>query len=432
METRDAKGALVLSSFDELLRPVKMWARDKTGESVTLRQKVVYGDSAGLSNPEIKNLLGMPYKNYDEAGLVIIPEYDFKGQPITKTRKVIKDSIVVAAMPTTYRADWDILDENTDLEGEYVTDMDYDGIGRPVTITLPEDVSNARKVVTPSYNRSGGMESVKLDTDEFISRIAYNAKGQKVLMAYGNGLMTRHAYDPINFRFLRQKTEAFTLSGLTYTPTSGSTRQDCSYEFDLAGNIVEMLDASPTCGVAGAVSLSRLFDYDALYRLVKATGREAGTHLSSSDPNFRPTPDNNVSGTVAYFREYEYDKLGNILDLYHHGGAGNIYHRVFNAGSSNPFELSNLATSITYGSTTLNYTFDANGNQITEGSSRSFEWDYGDRMRGFSEGTTNAAYLYDSEGNRVKKVVKKSSSLKEVTVYIDGGLLIGICFFRYS
>jgi RHS repeat-associated protein len=42
-------------------------------------------------------------------------------------------------------------------------------------------------------------------------------------------------------------------------------------------------------------------------------------------------------------------------------------------------------------------------------------------MRGFAEGTTQAAYLYDGGGNRVKKVVWKSSSLKEVTVYIDGG-----------
>jgi hypothetical protein len=45
----------------------------------------------------------------------------------------------------------------------------------------------------------------------------------------------------------------------------------------------------------------------------------------------------------------------------------------------------------------------------------------GDRLRWFEEGTTTAAYLYDAGGNRVKKVVRKSSSLKEVTVYIDGG-----------
>lgn len=110
-----------------------------------------------------------------------------------------------------------------------------------------------------------------------------------------------------------------------------------------------------------------------------------------------------------------------MLDLYHHGGTGNQFHRVFNSAASNPFELSNLATDVEYAGTVVNYTFDANGNMLIEGAGRSFEWDSADQLRGFAEGTTNAAYFYDSGGNRVKKVVRKSASLKEVTVYIDGG-----------
>jgi hypothetical protein len=49
---------------------------------------------------------------------------------------------------------------------------------------------------------SGGAVS-----DTFVERIAYNAKGQRVLIAYGNGIMTRHAYDPQTFRLLRLRTE---------------------------------------------------------------------------------------------------------------------------------------------------------------------------------------------------------------------------------
>ena len=104
--------------------------------------------------------------------------------------------------------------------------------------------------------------------------------------------------------------------------------------------------------------------------------------------------------------------------------AHRLFNRWFNDFQNNAaaFQLSNLATEITYGSTTINYGFDANGNQISEGSSRSFEWDYGDRMRGFSEGTSvQAAYLYDAGGQRVKKIVTKSTGNTVVTVYIDGG-----------
>ena len=187
-----------------------------------------------------------------------------------------------------------------------------------------------------------------------------------------------------------------------------------------------MVDKTTECAVGGTNAtdpdeLIRSFAYDALYRLVYATGREAGSHVSTSDPNFRPTPDTSAGGTVGYYREYTYDKLGNILDLYHHGATGNQFHRVYNSASSNPFELSNLTTDIEYAGTVVNYTFDANGNMLTEGAWRAFEWDFSDQLRGFAEGTTTAAYFYDAGGNRVKKVVRKSASLKVVTVYIDGG-----------
>jgi PKD repeat protein len=110
--------------------------------------------------------------------------------------------------------------------------------------------------------------------------------------------------------------------------------------------------------------------------------------------------------------------------VWFHIATGNTFNRWFNDFQNNAaaFQLSNLATEITYGSTTINYAFDANGNQVSEGSSRSFEWDFGDRMRGFAEGTSlRAAYLYDVGGNRVKKIVRNQQGDSVVTVYIDGG-----------
>jgi RHS repeat-associated protein len=434
VEMRDAKGALVLNTYDQLLRPVGMWARDTAAEVVTLRQFTVYDQGPG-ANPEDTNHLGRPWKQYDEAGMVAIAAYDYKGQPLSKRRRVIKDSEILSTMPTSiYRVDWDGLDEAGLLEGSYVTDIAYDALGRPVSITLPEDVNNGRKEIVPTYNRAGAMTAISLDGSEYVSRIAYNARGQRILMAYDHpGLtapfMTRYAYDPVNARLLRQKTEGYTLSSLTYTPSTGSTRQDSAYTYDLGGNIITTTDASTDCGVGGSSGatpdeLIRAFEYDALYRLVRATGRESGAHVASSDPYHEPALDNTASGTVAYYRTYTYDKLGNILDLYHNAGTGNTFHRSFNDFDTAPassYQSSNLATKVKYAGTTVSYSFDANGNMLSEGAGRSFQWDSADRMRGFEEGTVNAAYLYDAGGNRVKKVVRKSSTLQEVTVYIDGG-----------
>ena len=45
------------------------------------------------------------------------------------------------------------------------------------------DVLNERKVLRPRYNRAGALESVALDADVFVERIAYDAKGQRSLIA---------------------------------------------------------------------------------------------------------------------------------------------------------------------------------------------------------------------------------------------------------
>jgi hypothetical protein len=164
-------------------------------------------------------------------------EYDFKGNLLEKIRRVIKDSEILgvfAGPPTNwevqaYRVDWTGLNESTLLETqEYETTMSYDGLSRPVSVELPEDLDSERKLVVPTYNRSGAMETISLDGEVYVSRIAYNAKGQRVLMAYGNDIMTRFAYDSVNFRLLRQRSEKFVNpSGfaLTYEAQSGSTKQ---------------------------------------------------------------------------------------------------------------------------------------------------------------------------------------------------------------
>ncbi len=106
--------------------------------------------------------------------------YDYKGQPKSKSRQVIKDGLVVGAMPTIYRVDWipggtgqECTNEGALLEGDYVTDIEYDALGRPTSITLPADVSTGRKIVEPTYNRAGAMESISLDSTVYVSRLAY-------------------------------------------------------------------------------------------------------------------------------------------------------------------------------------------------------------------------------------------------------------------
>ena len=103
---------------------------------------------------------------------------------------------------------------------------------------FPQDVEGKRRELRPVYNNAGGLEKVFLDDTLYVERIAYDAKGQRALIAYGNGVMTRYAYDPHTFRLKRLRSERYTQpDDLTYHPT-GEALQDFGYDYDLVGNIL--------------------------------------------------------------------------------------------------------------------------------------------------------------------------------------------------
>jgi RHS repeat-associated protein len=493
VEQWDGKGALTLHTCDRLNRPTHLWARDGEGQVITLRQRLIYGDSpeSGMTRAQAQanNLLGKPYRHYDEAGLVTMAACDFKGNPLSKVQQVIRDEQILAVFNPApannwqveaYRVNWQptagvALDAHANalLEAKvYITSMEYDALNRVKVMRYPQDVNNTRKELRPEYNRAGGLEQVLLDGKPYVKRIAYNAKGQRVLIAYGNGVMTRHTYEPRTFRLVRMKSERYTQpETLTYRST-GAALQDFAYEYDLVGNITAIRDRTPRSGVAnnlplGADALDRAFSYDPLYRLLSATGREckdipqprpwedeprcgfnAGNHGT-------PNQDNAPNLTSLYREGYEYDAGGNILSLKHQQlSPGGIWEtnwsRNFGMGEFTPDQwqqewvahlnqswqnppsnrlthLESRRSGVANPSVVAQtHFFDHNGNLIRENNSRHFEWDYGDRMRVFRTQTGNAEpsvyahYLYDASGQRVKKLVRKQGGQIEVTVYIDG------------
>src|SRR5690606_35938706 len=76
----------------------------------------------------------------------------------------------------------------------------------------------------------GGVEQV------LVSGINYNAFGQVESEIAGNGVSTANSYDPANV----------SLQQLTAHKRDGTTLQDLRYEYDPAGNILRIEDASQT------------------------------------------------------------------------------------------------------------------------------------------------------------------------------------------
>ena len=80
---------------------------------------------------------------------------------------------------------------------------------------------------------------------------------------------------------------------------------DCGY--DLASNITATTERAPESGVLAGDKLELAFEYDALYRLLLATGRE--NQPTAATPWQDSTRCQGANGTMAYTQRYAYDLL---------------------------------------------------------------------------------------------------------------------------
>ena len=295
-----------------------------------------------------------------------------------------------------------------------------------------------RRELRPTYNNAGRLEMVFLNDTLCVERIAYDAKGQRALAAYGNGVMTRYAYDPQTLRLKRLRTERYSKpDDLSYRP-AGDALQDFGYDYDLIGNILSIQDRTPGSGflnnpeastvgdpalaqlLASGNALRRRFEDDPIYRLLSATGREC-----DQSPEIAPWEDQprctDLTKARPYTEQYDYDAMGNMLRLERRNEPGG-FTREFTVETAN-----NRLRRLQIGQSGYDYAFDASGNMLAEATSRHFEWNHSDKMKAFrtqSEGaepSVHAHYLYDATGQRVKKLVRKQGGQVEVTHYVDGG-----------
>ncbi len=397
-----------------------------------LTNYAIYGEEA--TDSEDINLNGQLWQQYDESGKIEMMEFDFKGNLLSKKQLVISSATLKSALDnyTTYLVDWTGLPSILGTQ-EFETSSEFDALNRATKITLPENVNTDRKEIVPTYNRAGALEKVDYDGTEYVKDIVYNAKGQRLLIAFGNDVMTRYVYDTKTFRLLRQRSEKYTYSQVsethTYTPDSGTNRQDDGFNFDLVGNIMKILLRVDDCGITGvglgANALDRTFAYDPLYRVISGNGRESDTQNQNdylySDAPAPGSP--NADDVRAYARQYNYDKIGNVQQVTQSGTNGFTRNFVYNTGV-------NTLQQIETGSSVLiqDFTYDTVGNQITAGTTRNYVWNAGNQLityynqAGTADPTIFAQYDY-SGMNRVSKMVRTGtagSPIYERTIYIDG------------
>jgi len=232
------------------------------------------------------------------------------------------------------------------------------------------------------------LEKIKHNANEYVSNINYNAKGQWTDVYYGNNTKTSYIYDNNNFRLTNLKT----LRNSEYL-------QDISYVYDPVGNITEIEDKAQQTVFFNNTEVKPIskYEYDALYRLTKATGRELiGLNMPNNEDfaNNRPLP-NNTQAMSIYNQTYKYDALGNIIEMKN----GNIWTRkYFYNFADNNYLLKHDENGIN------EYEYDLHGNMLKMPHLQEMKYDFLNQLNEVvlnSSGNT-AYYTYDSTGNRVR------------------------------
>jgi RHS repeat-associated protein len=424
VEWRDGRGALALRGWDRGGRPAAVWARDAAAGAVTMRERMTYGDGGTPLQPAAERAanraayrLGKLVTQHDEAGRLDIAAFDHRGNPRSRTRRVVGD----AALAAGWGADWDAPGAEDVLDPVPLTwELRYDALDRVTLTRYPEDADGERKELRPEYDQGGGLRRVTLDGEVYVDRIARNARGQRTLLVYGNGIVEASAHDPATMRVRRVWSGRATATATGWVP-AGPPLRDTAWDHDLAGNTTGIHERAPGSGLGVTPdALDRGFAYDAAYRLVASDGRECDTPVPGQPWGTGPGC-TDPTATRRYTETYGYDRAGNLTGVAHTATGGGFTRTLTMVAGTNRL------AAVEIGATGFDYAYDAAGHLIRETTSRHLTWDHAGRLRGFrvqagaGPASVQVSYLYDSNGNRVKRLVVKQGGPAESSVTLDGG-----------
>lgn len=421
VKTWDERNHEFYFQYDTLQRPLykRIFGGDGPVPLDHLYERITYGEA--LPDARQRNLRGQAAELYDTAGKVSSGRFDFKGNLLESTREF--------ALNYKETPNWPLNDPDSLLAGpayRFTTRTRYDALNR-----VTEQITPDRKTTVPEYNPAALLEKVMLrengQATPIVQRIDYDAKGQRQAIQYGNGVTTRYTYDPETFRLVQLRSEK----------ADADLLQDLRYTYDPGGNITRIEDrAVPTVFYRNRKITGRSeYTYDALYRLIAATGREQNTNA----PNFGA--DDNWNDTYAMFahnpgdpmamrnytQRYRYDVVGNILQMRHEAGANGSWTRDYAYESRN-----NRLRSTTVGSETYLYPHHAQHGYMTAlPHLQRMDWTFKEELAATARQSVNAGlpettyYVYDGTGQRVRKITETAAAPGSTPAIKDERLYVG-------
>lgn len=452
----ESRGFHHRTDYDPARRAVTVHLDRGAGTPETLVERTVYGEQQ--ADAESLNLRGRVFQTFDGAGTVIVERYDFHGNLERSVRRLLADYRITP--------DWSA---GPALEGEsFSSTTRHDALDRPIQMIAPHSDREGTKisVIEPAFNEANLLERLyvwldrdvepdavlAVDTATFtaVTNLDYNARGQRLAIRYGNGAGTKYRYDPLTFRLQR-------LVSRRPGATEGAAPdklQDLRYTYDPSGNVTRIADRAQQALFFrnDVVRASADYAYDAIYRLIEATGREhlgqtaSGTPEAPVPPDFQDGPrvgllqpgDSHAMG--RYVERYVYDEVGNFLEMAHRGSnpAQPGWSRRYSyteASAVAPGTESNRLSQTEVGQQGAEvYRYDESGNMTAMPQLSRMEWNHEDQLQIAAQQVVAAQgaapettfYVYGTGGKRVRKVTERQAApgaapvRKSERIYLGG------------
>ena len=388
----DNSSNTITISYDWLSRKTAMtdpdmgsWSYGYDDNSNLVSQTDAKGQTVNFTYDALNRLTG---KSYPEGSGMTDVTYTYDSTDGDNYGKGQRTGMTDALGATSYKYDdrGRLIEETRTIDSvDYTTQFAYDGADRVTSSTYPTG-----ETVTQEYNGRGLPYSLSGSVaGDLVTSTLYNHLGQVNEIYLGNGLRTMFGYWDVGTiydttggyygRLWRVQTSK--------APWNDLVVQDEKYTWDAAGNLTQREDIL-------AVE-TETFTYDFLDRLTSAAG--------------------------PYSESYTYNEIGNITSK---NGISYSY-------GSKPHAVTAV------GSTS--YTYDANGNMTARGS-QILTWDVENRPVSITDGANTSTFIYDGNGNRVKKTeggetilyvnkyYEKNLTTEEVTTYyFHGAKLVAMC-----
>lgn len=383
----DSRSSLFLHFYDSRLR---LTDSSEQAPGVTERyvERLRYADAEADAG---SNLRGQLLRHDDSAGSRTWGGYDLHGQPAIETRRFLN---------TLQMPDWTQDEDGREIwlePGGFSSVWVRNPNAQTVSQTDASGNSQSRL-----FNLAGDLREVWITLAQttlahsVVSSVTYDAYRHVISQTSGKGIVLSAEFDPANGRLARR----------TVRKPDHHLLLDLRYAYDAMGNVLSEEDR------AQAVQFHRnqrvepvtKYQYDSLYQLVEATGKESIFATGGPDlPDIAPIGD--TSRQRNYREQYDYDAAGNLLELQHQAENGNFRRRMKVAPRSN-----RSVSWIDSGrEPDPDAFFDPNGNQQVLQPGQAMEWSLRNQLRQVSQVVRKDAandselYQYDASGSRLRK-----------------------------